>query len=607
MNWLRRCALLLSTAVLLSCGGGNDSQLSATSSAIQYASDRLGVVAIAPTTSAASDPVNGWWWNPAEGGRGFAIERQGNQLFMAAFLYENDGRATWYVATLTQQGLLSGTAATYSGTLTRYAGGQSLLGTYRAPSSTTQVGAVSITFNSNSNASLAVQFFDGTAPLAIALQRYPISSPPFAASSTSFQSGWWWNESEGGRGFFIEVQGSTAFVGAFMYDDAGQPTWYVSTANVTNASTSGTLQRYSGGQPLAGAYRTPTASGTAGQLTFDFSSATTATMTLPNGSSVALKRYAFNGGGGSGTTTTTPTALTKVTLQSDPGDYIGYGGSYNYSQKDATIRIAEYAGKLSVTVFGNESWTGDFVLPMGTTSFVSGTSYTGLKRYPFHNPAIGGMNWSGEGRGCNTLSGSFSIQSASYVNGSLASIVLQFEQHCENMTPALRGTVEWYASDTTAPPGPVNPLPAGLWAPPSYAVPASGSYLYLQSDSGDFVGLGKTYIYPDEGFAVTGFGPRATVQVLQPENWQGDFLAMTSLSTLEPGYYGDLQRYPFNNATKGGLSWSGEGRGCNKLSGWFAVDDVAYANGSLTRLKLRFEQHCEGLSPALRGAVNWSR
>jgi hypothetical protein len=42
-------------------------------------------------------PRTGWFWNPAEGGRGFAIERQGSQLFVAGFMYETTGESTWYV------------------------------------------------------------------------------------------------------------------------------------------------------------------------------------------------------------------------------------------------------------------------------------------------------------------------------------------------------------------------------------------------------------------------------------------------------------------------------------------------------------------------------
>ncbi len=91
------------------------------------------------------------------------------------------------------------------------------------------------------------------------------------------------------------------------------------------------------------------------------------------------------------------------------------------------------------------------------------------------------------------------------------------------------------------------------------------------------------------------------------QGWNGDFQTMYTLSQLAPGYYPDLQRYPFHNPAKGGLSWYGEGRGCNRLLGWFAVDRVVYTNGVLTALDLRFEQRCEGGTPALHGAIHWDR
>ena len=44
-------------------------------------------------------PQTGWWWNPAEDGRGFSVEVHGNNIFFAGFLYDASGRSTWHVAT----------------------------------------------------------------------------------------------------------------------------------------------------------------------------------------------------------------------------------------------------------------------------------------------------------------------------------------------------------------------------------------------------------------------------------------------------------------------------------------------------------------------------
>src|SRR5687767_2477246 len=42
-------------------------------------------------------PATGWYWNPAESGRGFFYERRGDGIYMAGFHYESDGRADWFV------------------------------------------------------------------------------------------------------------------------------------------------------------------------------------------------------------------------------------------------------------------------------------------------------------------------------------------------------------------------------------------------------------------------------------------------------------------------------------------------------------------------------
>ena len=74
----------------------------------------------------------------------------------------------------------------------------------------------------------------------------------------------------------------------------------------------------------------------------------------------------------------------------------------------------------------------------------------------------------------------------------------------------------------------------------------------------------------------------------------GDFQGMISLELLQAGYYANLERYPFKNPARGGLDWNGMGRGCNTLTGWFAVDAVTYTGVTLTSIDLRFEQQESG-------------
>jgi uncharacterized repeat protein (TIGR01451 family) len=304
----------------------------------------------------------------------------------------------------------------------------------------------------------------------------------------------------------------------------------------------------------------------------------------------------------------TPDSGSYVYLQSDFGDYIGGGGTYTYTRANAQLNAVSAGGLLQVSVKGDQDWSGDFQAMVGLAQLQPGY-YGDLRRYPFHNPVKGGLSWSGEGRGCNTLRGWFVVDSISYANGELSAVDLRFEQRCEGGAAALRGRIRVVANDTTSPPGPVEPPPAGLWSPAPGATPDSGNYVYLQSDVGDYIGGGRTYTYTGSNatFSLDAIGSRVSLAVNGSESWSADFQGMTGIARLQPGYYGDLRRYPFHNPVKGGLSWSGEGRGCNTLRGWFVVDSVAYDAAGLASITLRFQQNCEGLVPALRGKLSWAR
>ena len=317
------------------------------------------------------------------------------------------------------------------------------------------------------------------------------------------------------------------------------------------------------------------------------------------------------GGGGGGDDEDGSPAQSEINyvhLQSDSGDYIGGGENYEYTQANALISVNASDGLLSVRIEGDQGWSGDFQVPSGLSQLEPGY-YGDLERYPFHNLVDGGLSWSGEGRGCNTLSGWFAIDDVTYENGVLTAIDLHFEQHCEDNVPALYGQIHWQTDDQTSPPGPVDPPPAGLWQPAPGSTPPSGNYVYLESEAGDFIGAGQTYEYTQANALITvnASDGHLSLGIEGDQSWLADFQAMNILSQLEPGYYGDLERYPFHNPAKGGLDWFGEGRGCNTLTGWFAIDDVTYENGVLTAIDLRFEQHCEDNVPALHGQIHWSQ
>jgi hypothetical protein len=294
-----------------------------------------------------------------------------------------------------------------------------------------------------------------------------------------------------------------------------------------------------------------------------------------------------------------------IYLQSDTGDYIGYGHTYTYTQADARISVNAADGLLAVNIEGDQNWGGDF-LAMNTLTQLQPGYYGSVQRYPFNNPTVGGLGWSGEARGCNGLTGWFAVDNIMYANGSLTAFDLRFEQHCEGSTPALHGKIHWTSNDPTTPPGPVSPPPAGLWQPAFGSTPTSGNYIYFEGYFEDLVSEPFIYTQANAVLNVNASGGHLSATVDGDTDWMGDFETMYTLTQLEPGYYGNLMRWPFHNPARGGLDWSGDGNGCNTLTGWFVVDNVTYTNGSLTAIDLRFDEYCDYWGTGWRGQIHWT-
>jgi len=295
-------------------------------------------------------------------------------------------------------------------------------------------------------------------------------------------------------------------------------------------------------------------------------------------------------------------APNKIVLTSEVGDYVGQGETYTYTKANAVISLSAKTTSIQLSISGNQGWRANFQTPSGVE--LAAGSYTNATRWPFQGSGAG-LEVSGEGRGCNMLTGFFVIDSLSWDTGNslLLGLDLRFEQHCEGRAPALRGTIHWRADDPTTPPGPVTPIPSTLWQPPTGATPSSGDFVYLQSDPGDYIGRGATNLY-QTGIVGSLSGTRAMISA---GGYSAVFQGMNSISELKVGYYGGLMRYPLHNPALGGIDVSGEGRGCNRETGWFAIDRVAYANGLVTGIELRFEQRCENADASLHGAVRWGQ
>ena len=106
------------------------------------------LAALVPCISFAILPESGWYWNPAQSGRGFNIEIQDNLLFVAAFGYDTAGQPDWWVAGGPMQ-----SDRTFTARASRVTGGQCFGCPYSAPA-LTDAGALTITFSDEGHATV---------------------------------------------------------------------------------------------------------------------------------------------------------------------------------------------------------------------------------------------------------------------------------------------------------------------------------------------------------------------------------------------------------------------------------------------------------------------
>ncbi|WP_299536464.1 hypothetical protein [uncultured Streptomyces sp.] len=129
----------------------------------------------------------------------------------------------------------------------------------------------------------------------------------------------------------------------------------------------------------------------------------------------------------------------------DEGDYISLGQSYAYATASQD-RVDVYANadnsvvSLSVDGANGDWWYLNLAAPSGS-ALAPGT-YAGATRHPFNGPSEPGLSLDGNGRGCNTLTGSFTIEAVEFgPAGYVETLDATFEQHCEGGVEAARGEV----------------------------------------------------------------------------------------------------------------------------------------------------------------------
>jgi hypothetical protein len=169
-------------------------------------------------------------------------------------------------------------------------------------------------------------------------------------------------------------------------------------------------------------------------------------------------------------------------FSSSTGDYIGAGQQVRLTPDQVNWSVQSNPSSsvvsFSMTNFnsGATFWYLDFAAP-NNAQLVPGT-YLNAVRYPFQSASQSGLSLDGDGRGCNTLTGQFTVLEAVYSGSNVVSFAADFIQHCEGGRPATHGGIRYNSSVTNPPPGVTTISPLSV---------ASGSAFTLTVNGANFI------------------------------------------------------------------------------------------------------------------------
>ena len=298
-----------------------------------------------------------------------------------------------------------------------------------------------------------------------------------------------------------------------------------------------------------------------------------------------------------------PGSGTFLYLKSQPGDYIGQGAEELYTPADSFIDGSLPQGGSTFNarvVQGNYAdwWYVTIAAPIGQPLAVG--SYTGAVRAAFRPTGTPGLEISGNGRGCNTLTGTFNVTAVTFSSyGDVSLFDATFEQHCEGGTTALFGRIRL----EIPPPTPGVTLPPG-----SMTVPTTGTFLYMNQPNTTGGTYEQLYTSADSTFnpSFTQGANLFYASVIQGNyvHWWYVNIAAPLGQPLTAGSYVHAVRAVSRTAVSPGLDVYGDGQGCNEIKGKFDVDELSFApTGELLVFQATFEQWCDASFTARYGRI----
>ncbi|MEU9591256.1 hypothetical protein AB0D84_16240 [Streptomyces sp. NPDC048193] len=278
----------------------------------------------------------------------------------------------------------------------------------------------------------------------------------------------------------------------------------------------------------------------------------------------------------------TPVATTAYRHTSEAGDYVGQGGSVAFTPATATIGVTGTAERVRLRLLTDDTWWEvELAAPKGDT--LRPGVYRDVEKAAFRTGRAPGLDVGGAGRSCDDVYGRFSVnQIETDASGAVTVLDATYVQRCGSATaPALKGTVKYNA------------------------FPLSYSY---SSDPDDWIARGASGTHSG-ATSIFGLRPWAGGRGLQ-YNVEGKREDFSALMTPPTGAVFEAGRtYPIARTDSegvAGFSVSGNGRGCNTVTGTLTITRLARDEaGAVTAFAATFVQHCEGAEAALRGTIRY--
>lgn len=126
---------------------------------------------------------------------------------------------------------------------------------------------------------------------------------------------------------------------------------------------------------------------------------------------------------------------------SDAGDYIGSGESKSYTNSSSIFSLTGSDTSFTYSVSGlRDNWNASISAPIGQKLKV-GTYSTAR----FNDETHAGLDFSGNGRGCNSSTGQLKISAIDVDSkNKITGFTATFTQHCEGLAPAINGKINYY-------------------------------------------------------------------------------------------------------------------------------------------------------------------